>query len=724
MSKVNWWRIGLVSVLTVGLLVVIGLTQGINNPDTVIWTTHGPAETTDPHCSYDTASGEMIFNVYENLVRWPYGIVDADELDLSYSLDPAKLEPMLADSWEISADGLAYEFHIRNTHKITNTTDTQINPSNAVGVYIANAGEGICEYHISDPKADGLIAVGGSIQKPTNCFAEVTIIAQDTTCVKSWKDANEQRFIVRFHHPTREEVTAEDWPTEAGCLKPDDVEYSFERGMLQDVDGGPVWMLLEPLTGFSSLRGVAKAALGEDRYKEIDGDLHKLTPEEQTKIYNEYIDPAVEVEGENVVFHLPTAYPPFITIIAHAGSWGAILDKEWVIENGGWDGQPDTWEKWWNPGGGEAAEASELYGIMNGTGPFKLDRWDVGVEVVFERFDDYWGEPAKLKYAIIQKTAEWSDRLLVFQAGDADLVTTPRQNLPQVEGLPNVVTYHHLPTLSMNPVSFFTAPVVTEGNEFIGEGVWDGYGIPPDMFAELEVRQAFAMAFDYDAFIRDVLLGEGYKTHGPIPQAFDWAYNPDPSLVWEYDLAKATQLMQSARNGELWEKGFNLTSLYNEGNEPRRVACEIFEANIEGMNPKFQITCRAVPWNTYISYLVTAKLPFFTIGWLADFPDPHNFAQPFVQSTGTFSGWQGDYMINEIFKPYFDPLVEAGMATTDLAERQKAYYKISELAHEYAIDVWLPQAEGWRSVRDWVQDCPFNPIFPGYYFYPMYKAYE
>lgn len=627
MSKANWWRVGLVSLLAVGLLAVIGLTQAIKNPDTMIWTTYGPAETLDPAYSYDTASGEIIMQVYENLVRWPYGIVDANEdRHEEYSLDPAKLLPMLADSWEISADGLTYTFKIRKG--------------------------------------------------------------------------------VKFH--------------EGGTLTPEDVEYSFERAMLQDRDGGPVWMLLEPLTGYSTLRDVAAAALG----REVD-DLHTLTPEQQAKIYNGYIDPAVEVDGENVVFHLPAAYPPFITIIAHGGNWGAILDKEWMIdEAGAWDGQPDTWEKWWNPGGGEAAEESELYKIMNGTGPFKLTRWDVGIEVVFERFDGYWGEPAKLKSVIIKKTAEWADRLLAFQNADADIATVDPQFRPQVIGLPGVVYHHFLPTLSMNPVTFFTAPVVTEGNEFIGEGVWNGYGIPPDMFAELEVRQAFAMAFDYDAFVDQVLLGEGYKTHGPIPQAFEWAYNPDPSLVWEYDLEEATRLMKAARGGALWANGFNLTALYNEGNLARRVACEIFEANIEAMNPKFQITCRAVPWNTYLTYLVTAKLPFFTIGWLADFPDPHNFAVPFVASYGTFSGWQGDYMIENIFKPLFDPLVEAGMATTDLAERAEAYYEISRLAHEYAIDVWLPQAYGYRFVRDWVQGFPFNPIFPGPYFYPMYKAYE
>ena len=625
------WRKAFIAVAILGLLGLLAFGQEqqgmeIKNPDTIIVASFGKAHTLDPAWSYDTASGEIIFNVYENLVRWPYGIVDGKVRDLSYSLDPNELLPMLATEWDISDDGLTYTFTIR---------------------------EG-----------------------------------------------------VKFH--------------EGGVLTAEDVKYSFLRGMLQDRTGGPQWMFWEPLTGYHDLKSLVEDKLG----REVK-DLKTLTPEEQAEIYNKYIDPLITVDGNKVIFHLPRPYPPFITILAHGGSWGAILDKEWCIEEAGcWDGKPDTWAKWWNPGGGKNASASELYSVANGTGPFKLVRWDPGSEVVFERFDEYWGEPAKTKNAVIKKVTEWSDRLLMFQAGDADICVVPIQFQPQVEGLPGVTNHHFLPNLLMSPVAFFVAPVPLEGNDLVGEGPWDGYGIPADFFADINVRKAFALAFDYDTFVEEVHLGEGYKTHGPIPQAFEWAYNPDPDLLWEYDPEQAEALLRKARNGEIWEKGFNLTILYNEGNEPRRVAAEILEANIEAMNPKFQIEVRAVPWNTYLSYLVTGKLPLFIIGWLADFPDPHNFAVPFVASYGTFAGWQGEYMVENIFKPYFDPLVEAGMATTDQAERAKAYYEISRLAHEYAIDIWLPQAEGLRNIRDWVQGYPFNPIFPGPYFYPMYKAYE
>ncbi|MEM1991199.1 MAG: hypothetical protein QXO76_08585 [Thermoproteota archaeon] len=40
----------------------------IKNPDTIIEATIGEPETLDPAWAYDTASGEVIFNIYETLI--------------------------------------------------------------------------------------------------------------------------------------------------------------------------------------------------------------------------------------------------------------------------------------------------------------------------------------------------------------------------------------------------------------------------------------------------------------------------------------------------------------------------------------------------------------------------------------------------------------------------------------------------------------------------------
>src|SRR5437899_875234 len=55
---------------------------------------------------------------------------------------------------------------------------------------------------------------------------------------------------------------------------------------------------------------------------------------------------AVQVEGDNVVFHLPKPYAPLLTIFA---SWAQTMSKQWSIKNGDWDGTEATWIKYNNP---------------------------------------------------------------------------------------------------------------------------------------------------------------------------------------------------------------------------------------------------------------------------------------------------------------------------------------------------------------------------------------
>ena len=58
-------------------------------------------DTLDPALAYDTASGEIIQNVYDTLVFY-----DGDKTDA--------FVPQLAESWDLSADGKTYTFKIRS----------------------------------------------------------------------------------------------------------------------------------------------------------------------------------------------------------------------------------------------------------------------------------------------------------------------------------------------------------------------------------------------------------------------------------------------------------------------------------------------------------------------------------------------------------------------------------------------------------------------------------
>jgi len=565
----------------------------IKNPDTMIVATIGEPETLDPAWAYDTASGEVIFNIYDTLIFF-----DREHLD--------KFVPMIAEEVPSVENGLV--------------------------------------------KDNGL-----------------TII-----------------FPIRKGIKTHA----------GGEITPEDVEYSFERAMIQDRDGGPVWMIFEPLLGVDALVELGNIS----------------DPTEAAKV-GKMIDDAVEVQGDNVIFHLAKPFPLMTFLQIWSQTWASIVDKECAVEHGAWPGNKDNWadvfEKYHNP------ETPELQEADCGSGPFMLEKWEHGKQVSLVRFDDYFQGPAKLKRAIIKKIDEWSTRKLMFLKGDADIVYVPTQYIEEVEGAPNIRVYKDLPELG-DMALFFTFEIDPE-SPYIGSGKLDGNGIPPDFFSDINVRKAFAYSFDWDTYIKDVWRGEAIHIPGPIPKGLPY-FNPDQE-TYNLNLTKAEEYFKKAWGGKVWEKGFYFELLYNIGNVQRKAAAEMLKENIESLNPKFRIYVRGVEWPTYLRAMVRAQLPAFIIGWLADFPDPHNFVHPYMHSRGTFAAWQ------RYENPHVDELIEKGIRTSDPEERREIYYELQKIYFEDCPSVMLYQPVGRHYERDWVQGWYYNPIYPGVYFYALSKGY-
>jgi len=81
--------------------------QTVNNPYELVVAAIVEPDTVDPAWAYDTASSELIFNVYETLVFYNRESVD-------------EFVPMLATDWWISEDCLTYTFKIREGVKFHN----------------------------------------------------------------------------------------------------------------------------------------------------------------------------------------------------------------------------------------------------------------------------------------------------------------------------------------------------------------------------------------------------------------------------------------------------------------------------------------------------------------------------------------------------------------------------------------------------------------------------
>jgi peptide/nickel transport system substrate-binding protein len=264
----------------------------------------------------------------------------------------------------------------------------------------------------------------------------------------------------------------------------------------------------------------------------------------------------------------------------------------------------------------------------------------------------------------------------------------------------------------------FNWDITTEGNNYIGSGEMDGEGITSDFFDDQDVRKAFSYSFNYQAFLEQVRMGEAIQLRGPIVDPL-LGYDEN-SDVYSLDLEKAEEHFRNAFGGELWETGFTMDLVYNSGNDPRKTAADMLKSYIERINPKFNINVRGVQWSTYLDASVRGTLPASFGGWLADFPDPHNFVQPFLHSQGYYGGKRGANYA-EWAEENVDPLIDQGIGELDSAKRVELYKELQSISHNQAIDVWLDQPFSARIQRDWVKGWYFNPMRPGQYFYILDK---
>ncbi len=461
-----------------------------------------------------------------------------------------------------------------------------------------------------------------------------------------------------------------------------DVAYSLKRAMICDPAGGPMWMLLEALTGHGSTREDGKI---------IPGIFQK-------------IDKAVEVKGDKVILHLPKPYPPLMGILCYSAS--VIINKQWAVEQGCWDGDIRHAAKYNNPPEGK----EPLQSVANGTGPYRLKLWKTGDRFVFERFEDYWGPKPKIKTAIVKIVPEWSTRKLMLQNGDADRVHVGNPYVEEVKAMKGVKVYE-TPSLAVTG-ALFCQKIDPTGNDNIGSGKLDGDGIPPDFFADINVRKAFLHAYDRNTFKTDVL--NGLCTLPPTPLVEGLAFYNKNTPIYPFDLQKAARYMKKAWGGKVWKKGFKMVITYNTGREEREAAALMLKENIESLNPKFRIEVRNVEWKDYMVNIRAFKYPVFIIGWGADYPDPHNFMYPYMSSNGTYGKYMG------YNNPEVDRLLKAGIENVEPAKRAAAYDKLQRIWYEDALGIVLFQPKELWAYRDYVHGFVANPMFsPAYEFFHL-----
>jgi peptide/nickel transport system substrate-binding protein len=619
------------------------------DPTTFTKVSFGDPETLDPALDYETAGGEVNQNIYETLV-WYNREKAADFI------------PQLAESWQVSDDGLTYTFKIRQG--------------------------------------------------------------------------------VKFH--------------EGQDLKASDVAYTFQRGLLQGGTASPQWLLTEPFFGV----GVSDVAELVDPSGALDDDQEGLKKADAATLKKVCDDLQTVITADDaagtVTMTLKQAWGPFLATIAN--TWGGILNKEWAASKGAWDGSCDTWQNFY----AVTAESDPLSTVTNGTGPFKLDHWTKGQEIVLVRNDNYWRTepawegaptgPAKLERIVLQNVNEFGTRFAEFQAGDADqLIVGSQADYAQIDPGVGEECVYDAATNDFKPCTaagdgsgpfrvFKGYPNVTHtdvffnynisapdgNNPLIGSAKLDGNGIPVDFFQDVHIRKAFNYCFDWDTFINDVMVGEGVQTL-TIPVAGMPGADPNaPHYTMDMDKCaaefKAADLDKDGipagddPEGDVWTTGFRFQAAYNQGNTSRQSVAEILSSQLASVNDKFSVETLGLPWPAFLQAQRAKTLPIFISGWQEDIHDPHNWYQPYL--VGTYGARQS--LPDDMVKQYKE-LLNQGVSETDPAKRAEIYAKVNQLEYDNPSLILLATATGRHYEQRWVNGWFYNPIYPGTYFYTLAK---
>lgn len=176
------------------------------------------------------------------------------------------------------------------------------------------------------------------------------------------------------------------------------------------------------------------------------------------------------------------------------------------------------------PGGSDPAEG------LIGTGPFKFVSRKAQENIVLERFDDYWGEPAKLEKVTFKIIENANLLVMSLKSGAIDMCA-------------------HL--TSAQAAELGDDFTVVEGSMNLVQALYLNNAYGP--LADVRVRQALCYAVDKQAVLDLVSDGKGSPLGSSMYPAFGKYYN-DLSNYYTRDLDKARALLKEAG----YENGFEL----------------------------------------------------------------------------------------------------------------------------------------------------------------------
>ena len=366
-------------------------------------------------------------------------------------------------------------------------------------------------------------------------------------------------------------------------------------------------------------------------------------------------------DANSVRFTLSTPFAPFLYTLANDGA--AII----------------------NPAVLKAHAADDARGWLAehtaGSGPFMLQRWQKGQQLVLVPNPHYNGQRPAFKRVTIKIIGESASRRLQLTRGDIDIA----ESLPvdQLSALKkeDKVSVAEYPSLRVTYLYLNNAKAPLN---------------------QVELRRAISWSTDYQGLVTGILAGNGKQMRGPIPEG-----------MWGFDAQAMQYSNDPAQAKAAWEKVADkpktLSFLYSDSDpnwEPIALATQASLSAL-GISVKLEKLANA----TMRDRVGKGDYDIAIGNWSPDFADPYMYMNYWFQSDK--KGLPGNRAFYS--NPQVDALLKQAVSTTDQATRTRDYQAAQKRVIDDAAYVYLFQKNYQVAMNKAVKGFVYNPMLEQVY---------
>jgi ABC-type transport system substrate-binding protein len=354
-----------------------------------------------------------------------------------------------------------------------------------------------------------------------------------------------------------------------------------------------------------------------------------------------------------VTIDAPKAY--FLSKLAHPVAF--IVDQAQI------DAAPAEGDPWWV--------------TPNGTGPFSLREWMAQKLIVLEANDLYYGTVPTVPNVVFHLHGGIPS--LMYEAGDIDAAIVIPDELERIQD-------------ASNPLSKELIEIADLSIRYVGLNA----DRPP--FDDPLVRRAFLLATDRKTLVESVFGGGVELAQGFVPPGLPGFTSDLEDIPFDPDEAK--RLLAASTYGESGLPDmFFVAPGTSQPSQDISTLVNMWRQNL-GVDVEIQLI------DPELYYYVLDRVPegsFFTYGWIADYPDPHNFLDVLFRGGATNN--VGRYLNAEV-----DALLDQAGVEGDIEEREKIYQQVERMLVGDAAAIPLYFDRSQQLVKPYVDGLSFTPF--------------